>query len=101
MGQLWHVPLMPKPHRLPLPPALDTSAPEQPILDLGQGVRVLLEGNDPAAVEAAASELKARLGSRFTVTDRRLIHKGATLRITAGLRIDSLDVLDVETAPVA
>lgn len=101
MGQLWHLPLMPRPHRRPPLPVRNASAPEQPILDLGQGVRILIEGDDPAAVEAAASELKARLGSRFAVTDRRLVHKGATLRITAGLRIDPLDVLDVETAPVA
>ena len=92
---------MQKPQRPPLLPVHNASAPEQPILDLGQGVRVLLEGNDPAAVEAAASELKARLGSRFAVTDRRLVHKGATLRITAGMRIDPLDVLDVATAPAA
>ena len=100
MGQLWHVDLMPKPRRAPPQPVHDASAPRQPILDLGQGVRVLLEGDDPAAVEAAASEMKARLGSRFAVTDRRMVNKGATLRITAGMRIDTLDVLDIQTAPV-
>lgn len=92
---------MRKPHRAPPLPVHNASAPEQSLLDLGKGVRVLLEGDDPAAVEAAALEMKARLGSRFAVTDRRMVHKGATLRITAGLRIDPLDVLDVETAPVA
>ncbi len=45
--------------------------------------------------------MKARLGSRFAVTDRRMVNKGATLRITAGMRIDTLDVLDIQTAPVA
>lgn len=92
---------MPTPQRRPLLPVHNASAPEQPFLDLGQGVRVVLEGDDPAAVEAAASELKARLGSRFAVTDRRMVHKGATLRVTAGLRIDPLDVVDLETAPAA
>lgn len=91
---------MPRSHRRPPLPGRKATAPEQPIMDLGHGVRVLLEGDDPAAVEAAASELKARLGSRFAVTDRRLVHKGATLRITAGLRIDPLDVLDADSAPV-
>jgi hypothetical protein len=49
------------------------------------GIRVTLEGTDDVAVEAAADELKQRLGSRFAVLTRRRRRGGAELVLTATL----------------
>ncbi len=76
---------------------LTTPAPAKPALPqlpLGQGVRLVVEGADLLAVEAAVAELKARFGARFAVTDRRTTQRGAALRVTAGLRVNPADALD-------
>lgn len=87
--------------RKPKPPPFSLEAPETPApaglpLQLDPGVRLVLEGPEPAAVEAAAAELKARFGSRFAVLDRRVLAGGAGLRVTAGLRVQAADLLDLQ-----
>jgi hypothetical protein len=51
------------------------------------GVRVIFEGSDFAAVEAAAAEMKVRFGSRFAVTGRRLGADRQVLRLSASLLV--------------
>jgi hypothetical protein len=63
-------------------------------LEASHGVRVVLEGTDLAAVEAAAAELKARFGKRFAVTARRPIAQGRALQISASLAVCVDDALD-------
>jgi hypothetical protein len=85
---------------LPTFPAPDTGArglPAQLPLGMAGGVRVILEGGDLAAVEAAAAEMKVRFGSRFAVTGRRLGPDRQTLRITAGLIADVDTAMDAES----
>ena len=80
---------------LPTLPATDAVAqglPTQLPLGTARGVRVILEGSDLAAVEAAAVEMKARFGARFAVTGRRLSPDRQALRISAGL------IANVDTA---
>ncbi|WP_439598083.1 hypothetical protein [Falsiroseomonas sp.] len=72
----------------PVPEGLPGLAPEQ-------GVRLVLEGADHVAVEAAAAALRACLGPRFAVTGRRLVERGSMLRITGGIRIDPAAALDM------
>ncbi|WP_144404726.1 hypothetical protein [Belnapia sp. F-4-1] len=59
-------------------------------------VRVSLEGSDLGAVEAAAAELKVRLGVRFAITGRRLTATRNTLRISACMTANLDTVLDAE-----
>ncbi|MBO1073788.1 hypothetical protein [Roseomonas marmotae] len=47
------------------------------------GIRVMLQGADDVAVEAAADELKQRLGARFSVVTRKRRREGGDLVITA------------------
>ena len=61
--------------------------PAQLPLGAAGGVRVILEGSDLAAVEAAAAEMKVRFGSHFAVTGRRLGADRQVLRISAGLLV--------------
>ncbi|MCB4821306.1 hypothetical protein [Roseicella aerolata] len=86
----------PAPPTLAAPQAMPTKAPAQLPLDGARGVRVTLEGSDLAAVEAAAAELKARFGTRFAVTGRRLTAGREALRISAGLIANMDTVLDAE-----
>jgi hypothetical protein len=67
--------------------------PAQLPLGAAGGVRVILEGSDFAAVEAAAAEMKVRFGSRFSVTGRRLGADRQVLRISAGLLV----TMDIDT----
>jgi hypothetical protein len=57
------------------------------------GIRVTLQGTDDVAVEAAADELKQRLGARFAVLTRKRKREGGELVLTATL-------LASTTAPV-
>jgi hypothetical protein len=87
---------MPRPSRRP-PFELTTPVPGTatlPQLPLDPGVRLVIEGADPVAVEAAVAELRARLGGRFAVTDRRVTGQGVALRVTGSLRIDPAHALD-------
>jgi hypothetical protein len=60
-------------------------------------VRLVLEGGDAAAVEAAAAALKARFGHRFAVTARR---RGKTgLRLTGSLQVSADEALDAGAIP--
>jgi hypothetical protein len=91
------MPRKPKPPQLALAAPPGPAAPKPPPqLPLGgsRDVQLTLEGADFAAVEAAAVELKARFGIRFAVTGRRVVSRGAGLRITAGLRVRPDDALD-------
>ncbi|TCZ54227.1 hypothetical protein [Roseicella aquatilis] len=72
------------------------SAPAQLPLGLAGGVRVILEGSDLAAVEAAAAEMKVRFGARFAVTGRRMGPDRRALRISAGLVADAGTAMDAE-----
>jgi len=65
-------------------------------LDAARGVRVILAGSDPAAVEAAAAEMKVRFGSRFAVTGRGLGADRQALRISAGLIANVDTAVDAE-----
>ncbi len=86
----------PAPLTLAASPAAPPNAPVQLPLDVARGVRVVLEGSDLAAVEAAAAELKARFGTRFAVTGRRLTAGREALRISAGLIANMDTVLNAE-----
>jgi hypothetical protein len=84
---------------LPAPLEPDTATQAQPAqLPLGaaKGVRVILEGSDFAAVEAAAVEMKVRFGARFAVTGRRLSPDRQALRISAGLIANVDTAMDAE-----
>jgi hypothetical protein len=70
--------------------------PAQLPLGAAKGVRVILEGSDLAAVEAAAVEMKVRFGSRFAVTGRRLGPGRQALRISAGLIANVDTAMDAE-----
>jgi hypothetical protein len=61
----------------------------QPLLAFAatSGVKLMLEGTDVVAVEAAAAELKARLGRRFAVTKRHLTPRCSALRISGTLMV--------------
>jgi hypothetical protein len=83
----------------PTPPFTDALAPEptwQLPLGMADVVRVSLEGSDLGAVEAAAAELKVRLGARFAITGRRLTATRNTLRISACMTANLDTVLDAE-----
>jgi len=80
---------------LPAPDLATQDVPSQLPLNAARGVRIILEGGDLAAVEAAAAEMKVRFGSRFAVAARRLSADRTALRISAGL-IASV----IEPAPV-
>jgi hypothetical protein len=58
------------------------------------GVRIMLEGGDGIAVEAAAAELKARLGERFSVTARRRACGPAGLRLIGAMLVSAASSLD-------
>jgi TolB-like protein len=60
-----------------------------------RGVTVRLDG-DHAAVEAAAHELKRRLGRRFVVSGRRKSEGGVVVR--AVMLVDAAIHLDAEAA---
>jgi len=85
-------PLSPQASLPPLPEAepVTKDMPAQLPLGAARGIRVILEGSDLAAAEAAAAEMKVRFGSRFSVTGRRLSPDRQTLRFAAGL-IANLD----------
>jgi hypothetical protein len=57
------------------------------------GVQIHLAGADPASVEAAADELKARFGRRFSVTHRSR-RKNGSLTLRGVLLVDVADPLD-------
>jgi len=87
------------PASLPTVPAADAGAEDLPAqLPLGtaRGVRIILEGSDLAAVEAAAIEMKVRFGSRFSVTGRRVSPDRRALRISAGLIANVNTAMDAE-----
>ena len=92
-----------------MPPSSEASLPNFPVTDVAaknlpaqlplgaaRGVRVILEGSDLAAVEAAAVEMKVRFGSRFAVTGRRLGPDRQALRISAGLIANVDTAMDAE-----
>ena len=84
---------------LPTFPEADTAAkglPAQLPLGVAHGVRVILEGSDLAAVEAAAAEMKVRFGARFAVTGRRMGADRQALRISAGLFANVDTAMDAE-----
>jgi hypothetical protein len=70
--------------------------PAQLPLGAAKGVRVILEGSDLAAVEAAAVEMKVRFGARFAVTGRRLGPERHALRISASLIANVDTTMDAE-----
>ena len=72
------------------PPGLPRGAPG--------GVRVVLEATEAAAVEAAATALKARFGARFAITARRRLPGRAGLRVAATLLVSGDDALDAAAA---
>jgi hypothetical protein len=72
------------------------SLPAQLPLGSARGVRVILEGSDLAAVEAAAVEMKVRFGARFAVTARRVGPDRQALRISAGLIANVDTAIDAE-----
>jgi hypothetical protein len=57
------------------------------------GVQIHLAGADPASVEAAADELKARFGRRFSVTHRSR-RKDGSLTLRGVLLVDVAAPLD-------
>jgi hypothetical protein len=57
------------------------------------GVQIHLSGTDPASVEAAADELKARFGRRFSITHRSR-RKDGSLTLRGVLLVDVADPLD-------
>lgn len=65
-------------------------------LGMAQVVRLSFEGSDLGAVEAAAAELKVRLGARFAITGRRLTTGRDRLRISACMMANLDTVLDAE-----
>jgi hypothetical protein len=89
---------MPRKPKLPpltlAAPAAPSPPPAQLPLKAARGVRVVLEGADIAAVEAAAAEMKARFGARFAITARRPTAKRDVLRISASLTVRPDDALD-------
>jgi hypothetical protein len=93
---------MPRKSKLPLLTLAAPDATEKPKtpaqlpLKTTRGVRLTLEGGDLAAVEAAAAELKARFGTRFAVTGRRVTAKRDALRISASLVVGLDNALDAE-----
>jgi hypothetical protein len=70
--------------------------PAQLPLGAAKGIRVILEGSDLAAVEAAAVEMKVRFGSRFAVTGRRLGPDRQALRISASIIANVDTAMDAE-----
>jgi len=72
---------------VPAKSAKEKGPPAQLPLSAAGGVRVVLEGSDLAAVEAAAAVMKVRFGSHFAVTGRRLGADRQVLRISAGLLV--------------
>jgi hypothetical protein len=80
-------------------PAALAEPQQQLLLNGARGVQITLEGTDFAAVEAAAAELKARLGPRFAVTGRRAGRSRSVLRISATLLTRVDDALDAESDP--
>ncbi|MCO6419636.1 hypothetical protein JYK14_26220 [Siccirubricoccus sp. KC 17139] len=72
--------------------------PAQLPLGTSRGIRVILEGGDLAAVEAAAVEMKLRFGARFAVTGRRLSPDRQALRISASLLANIDTAMDAEGA---
>lgn len=94
------------PRQKPLPFTLSAPAPAPAAraatlmlpLDDARGVQLTFQGADLAAVEAAAAELTARFGGRFAITGRRLLGRGAGLRITASLMVRADDALDAGAA---
>lgn len=60
------------------------------------GVRVTISGQDPAAVEEAAREVKARFGKRFAVTRRIRSRKGPGLRVFGVILTDAGNSLDAD-----
>ena len=78
------------------PDVATTDPPSQLPLGSARGVRVILEGGDLAAVEAAAAEMKVRFGSRFSVTGRRFGPDRQALRISAGLIANVDTAMDAE-----
>lgn len=80
----------------PLPPsALPAIAALPAQLPIGDGhdVQVTLQGTDPAAVEAATAEPKARLGPCFAVLKRRIAGKRPALRLSASILLRPDDAL--------
>lgn len=69
--------------------------PQLPALKLDPGVKIILEGGDQVAVEAAVAAVRACLGGRFAVIDRRLTARGEALRVSGSLRITPADALDL------
>ncbi|MCI0756183.1 hypothetical protein [Teichococcus vastitatis] len=57
-----------------------------------RGIRITLSGEDEAAVEMAADELKHRLGARFAVTRRR--REGGRLRLVGAMLTGSAAHVD-------
>src|SRR3954468_9198266 len=76
--------------------AITKGLPVQLPLGAASGVRVILEGSDLAAVEAAAAEMKVRFGARFSVTGRRMGPDRQALRISAGLIANVDTAMDAE-----
>lgn len=84
---------------LPTLPETDAAAQGLPArlpLGMAKGVRIILEGSDLAAVEAAAAEMKVRFGARFQVMGRRLAPDRQALRISAGLIANVDTAMDAE-----
>ena len=92
------MPPIPQASLPPLPEAepVTRGLPAQLPLGAARGVRVILEGSDLAAVEAAAAEMKVRFGARFSVTGRRLSPDRQALRISAGLIATVDTAMDAE-----
>lgn len=88
------MPCAPHPRHLKLSSPAEVPA-QLPSLELDPGVKLILEGGDQVAVEAAVAALRTCLGGRFAVTDRRLTAKRGTLRVSGSLRITPADTLDL------
>lgn len=107
--RFWGYPLLDRlmiwPHRqamsrTPRPRHLHLSSPAEaharlPALELDPGVRLVLEGSDQVAVEAAVAAVRACFGGRFAVTDRRFTARGEALQVSGSLRITPADALDL------
>lgn len=84
---------------VPARPETSTVAQNGPArlpLGMAESVRLTLEGSDLVAVEAAAAWLKARFGTRFSVTGRRMRPDRQALRISASLLADGDTAMQVE-----